>query len=59
MVLGAACLTAPGQAVAAKPGVTTKPPAGPLPFIQDDYAKALALARTQQAPLFIEFWAPW
>jgi endonuclease YncB( thermonuclease family) len=31
----------------------------PLPFIADDYPKALAEARAQRLPLFIEAWAPW
>jgi endonuclease YncB( thermonuclease family) len=30
-----------------------------LPFVADDYAKALAEARSQKLPLFIEAWAPW
>jgi len=30
-----------------------------LPFIQDDYARALAEARAKKLPLFIEAWAPW
>ncbi len=30
-----------------------------LPFIQDDYATALAQARASKLPLFIEAWAPW
>ncbi len=30
-----------------------------LPFIQDDYAGALARARAAKLPLFIEAWAPW
>ena len=33
--------------------------AGSLPFIDDDYAKALAEARARKLPLFIEAWAPW
>jgi hypothetical protein len=34
--------------------------AGPgLPFVEDDYARALAEARALQRPLFIESWAPW
>jgi hypothetical protein len=32
---------------------------GVLPFIQDDYAKALAQARSRSVPIFIEAWAPW
>ena len=30
-----------------------------MPFIADDYPKALAEARAQRLPLFIEAWAPW
>ena len=30
-----------------------------LPFVADDYAKALSEARAQKLPLFIEAWAPW
>ena len=30
-----------------------------LPFVADDYGKALAEARSQKLPLFIEAWAPW
>jgi hypothetical protein len=30
-----------------------------LPFIQNDYPRALAEARARKVPLFIEAWAPW
>jgi hypothetical protein len=30
-----------------------------LPFVDDDYAKALSEARAKGLPLFIEAWAPW
>ena len=30
-----------------------------LPFIEDDYAKAVARARTKNLPIFVEAWAPW
>jgi len=30
-----------------------------LPFIADDYPKALALARVERKPIFLETWAPW
>lgn len=33
--------------------------AGVLPFIEDDYSRALAEAQARQLPLFIESWAPW
>jgi len=34
-------------------------PAMSLPFIDDDYTKALARARTKNVPIFVEAWAPW
>ena len=30
-----------------------------LPFISNDYARALGEARARALPLFIEAWAPW
>lgn len=30
-----------------------------LPFIQDDYPRALAEARAKGVPLFVDTWAPW
>jgi hypothetical protein len=30
-----------------------------LPFIDDDYAKALTQARTKHVPIFVDAWAPW
>jgi hypothetical protein len=32
---------------------------GSLPFVEDDYGRALAEARARKLPLFIESWAPW
>jgi hypothetical protein len=34
-------------------------PAPVLPFIEDDYGKALAQARQKHVPIFVEAWAPW
>ena len=34
-------------------------PAIALPFIDDDYTRALARARTRNVPIFVEAWAPW
>ncbi|WP_434384398.1 thioredoxin family protein [Melittangium boletus] len=31
----------------------------PLPFIENDYARALAEARSRGVPLFVDTWAPW
>ena len=30
-----------------------------LPFIDNDYAKAVAQAKTKHVPIFVEAWAPW
>lgn len=30
-----------------------------LPFIHDDYSKAVASAKAKGVPLFVEAWAPW
>jgi hypothetical protein len=41
---------------AALPALATKEA---LPFIENDYAKAVARARTQNVPIFAEAWATW
>lgn len=46
-------------AAAAAVAAPSRPGRAVLPFIEDDYARALAAARAQQIPLFIEAWAPW
>jgi hypothetical protein len=33
--------------------------ATPLPFIQDDFAKAHSQAMRRKLPIFVECWAPW
>jgi hypothetical protein len=30
-----------------------------LPFIENDYAKAMARASAKNVPVFVEAWAPW
>lgn len=35
------------------------PAAGSLPFVVDDYARALADARARNVPLVVDVWAPW
>jgi hypothetical protein len=32
---------------------------GRLPFVEDDYAKAIRDARARGVPVFVEAWAPW
>lgn len=43
-------------ALAASPGPAARPV---LPFIEDDYPRALAEARAKKLPIFVEAWAPW
>ena len=45
-------------AVLAAPALAA-PPKEVLPFIADDYPKALAQARAGNKPIFLEAWAPW
>jgi hypothetical protein len=52
-VLALAVLAAPAVATGAE-GIEKA-----LPFVADDYAKALGEARAQKLPLFVEAWAPW
>lgn len=30
-----------------------------LPWVEDEYSKALAAAKARHVPLFVEVWAPW
>ena len=45
----------------ASAALTAAPPSASsvLPFIDDDYEKALTLARQKKVPIFVEAWAPW
>jgi hypothetical protein len=33
--------------------------AAELPFIEDDYQKAVTRAKAKNVPIFVEAWAPW
>jgi hypothetical protein len=35
------------------------PPRSALPWIEDDYGRALAEAKSKKLPIFAEAWAPW
>jgi tetratricopeptide (TPR) repeat protein len=47
--------------VAATLSAGTAPAAGKsgLPWIDDDYARALTVARAKKVPIFVDLWAPW
>jgi len=49
-----AIVLASASALAAPPE-----PRSPLPFIENDYPKALAEARAKKKPIFADAWAPW
>ena len=51
--LAAALFAAPAAAS------TAPAPREAVPFIADDYPKALAAARASGKPIFFEAWAPW
>ncbi len=55
--LAAVLLAAP--AAFAAPPASSAAPREVLPFIADDYPKALAAARAAKKPIFFEAWAPW
>ncbi len=42
---------------ASTPAPKSRPAA--LQFIDDDYRRALARAKTRHVPIFVEAWAPW
>jgi hypothetical protein len=44
---------------ASKPDVAPSEKVAALPFIENDFPRALALAREGNLPLFVEVWAPW
>jgi hypothetical protein len=48
-------------ALAPAVGLAASPPAprAVLPFIEDDYPRALQQARAKHVPIFLEAWAPW
>ncbi len=56
-----ACVTfrAPAAGATARPAAFADVPAGPLPWIADDYTRAVAMARARKVPIFVEAWAPW
>jgi len=35
------------------------PPKSSLPWIEDDYGRALAEAKSKKLPIFVDAWAPW
>ncbi|HET9792928.1 MAG TPA: hypothetical protein VFS34_00590 [Thermoanaerobaculia bacterium] len=46
-------------AVVRPAGAAASEPKGALPFIENDYARALSEARSRKLPIFADAWAPW
>ncbi|HTR03825.1 MAG TPA: hypothetical protein VMN82_11560 [Thermoanaerobaculia bacterium] len=46
-------------AAAASVASASSPAAPVLPWIEDDYPRALAEAKSKKLPIFVEAWAPW
>jgi len=46
-------------ALFAAPAAAASAPSDVLPFIADDYPRALAAAKSAKKPIFFEAWAPW
>ena len=62
LFLLAALLVAPAaRAAPVRMGQPARSVASPpvVPFIEDDFGRALALAKARKLPIFIEGWAPW
>lgn len=66
MAISAAALLAassPGASAASRPAsapsVARAASRGALPWIEDDYARAIAEGKRRGLPVFVEAWAPW
>ena len=58
-LIGALTIVAVGAGCTSKPNATVSRRLIALPFIENDYAKAVQTARDANLPLFVEVWAPW
>ena len=57
LVTVSGCAHAPAPASPKAPIASVAAPV--LPFIEDDYPRALAEARATNRPIFVDGWAPW
>lgn len=51
--------SAASSSLSAASAASSSPKKEVLPFIEDDYPRALALAKSRHVPIFVEAWAPW
>jgi tetratricopeptide (TPR) repeat protein len=52
-------IVSPGHVPIAVPTTLAPIAKGPLPFVEDDYPRAVAEARAKHRPLFVDAWATW
>jgi hypothetical protein len=57
LVVGLLACTASRTSTVSEPSASHA--RAPLPFIEDDYPRALAEAKAKGLPLFVDTWAPW
>ncbi len=49
----------PAAATPPTPAARVAAQASPLPWIANDWPRALSLAKERKVPIFVENWAPW
>ena len=54
-----AATTAHRPAARAVPAAATAATQSPLPWIADDWPRAVSVAKARKLPIFVENWAPW
>lgn len=59
LALALASVVPAAAAEGTRPRAATAAPAPVLPFVEDDWERALHEARRLGIPIFIESWAPW
>lgn len=57
LVVGLLACTAARTSAVSEPAAAHA--GAPLPFIEDDYSRALSEAQSRGLPLFVDTWAPW
>jgi hypothetical protein len=57
--LALAAPAAPAAAAPPAPPAHVAAAASPLPWIADDWPRAVSLAKARKVPIFVENWAPW